>query len=400
MASIAPSLAPSAPRASPGDPRSVRARSRRARSALIPLRASPDASPAPDEAAAVARDTRRWLDDLVMGLNLCPFARPALPGTTVLVSAATTPDALRLELRRELETLRRAPADSARTTLLVIPPSHLDALDARAFPGFMDGARVVAEEEARAVTESATIEERVRAGLDPDAEEDPRDLIEIVPFHPRATFAAFDVDPEDEANSGGYICTYLDIGGDGEVGEGEDGGYDASAASGGPGFEEFEESSSGSNARGPPDEAALREMIAAHESMRRGADTRLDWAEANARPKNKSDGGEDSNPGPSDGATASYPGGTPSSSPAAPTDPADFTGRSPHPVLHLLRTVDVDAADEGWHARGPGTDIRAVNAAALRGLGAAGLAERLEACVTAEGGVLPARRARRKSGTS
>jgi hypothetical protein len=69
-------------------------------------------------------------------------------------------------------------------------------------------------------------------------------------------------------------------------------------------------------------------------------------------------------------------------------------------VLHLLRTVDVDAADEGWHARGPGTDIRAVNAAALRGLGAAGLAEKLEACVTAEGGVLPARRARRKSGTS
>ena len=72
----------------------------------------------------MARDTRRWLDDLVMGLNLCPFARPALPGTTVLVSAATTPDALRLELRRELETLRRAPADSARTTLLVIPPSR------------------------------------------------------------------------------------------------------------------------------------------------------------------------------------------------------------------------------------------------------------------------------------
>ena len=50
-------------------------------------------------------------------------------------------------------------------------------------------------------------------------------------------------------------------------------------------------------------------------------------------------------------------------------DPADYTGRSPHPILHLLRQSDVDAADESWFERGPGDDIRAKNAALLRGIG-------------------------------
>ena len=38
-------------------------------------------------------------------------------------------------------------------------------------------------------------------------------------------------------------------------------------------------------------------------------------------------------------------------------------------MLHLLRQSDVDAADQSWFNNGPGDDIRAKNAALLRGMG-------------------------------
>ena len=80
------------------------------------------------------------------------------------------------------------------------------------------------------------------------------DVIEIVPFHPAATFGAAP-NVEDEVGSGGYICTYLDTGDDDDD--------DDSVI---------------------PDEAALRAMIAEHAAMRGGADTRADWIQsANAR---------------------------------------------------------------------------------------------------------------------
>jgi hypothetical protein len=62
-------------------------------------------------------------------------------------------------------------------------------------------------------------------------------------------------------------------------------------------------------------------------------------------------------------------------------DPADYTGRSPHPVLHLLRQSDVDAADEMWYSSsGPGDDIRSKNAALLRGMGEDALRKMLSKC--------------------
>ena len=96
-------------------------------------------------------------------------------------------------------------------------------------------------------------------------------------------------------------------------------------------------------------------MIAAHARFGSGADTRADWAEANA--KTASDSGSAA-----DDADDEESGD-------APIDPADYTGRSPHPVIHLLRQCDIDAADEAWYEQGPGDDIRAKNAALLRGMG-------------------------------
>ena len=151
-----------------------------------------------DEAAAsaaatrdvVEKDTREWLERIVMGLNLCPFARAALPGTEVLVTRATTMDALREDVSRELHVLKEADVATPRTTLIVLPPKAVAALDAATFEGFMEGCYAMAEEETRAVT--ASLSDEVKTRLDLIGE-----LVEIVPFHPRATFGA--VDAADEA---------------------------------------------------------------------------------------------------------------------------------------------------------------------------------------------------------
>jgi hypothetical protein len=295
------------------------------------------ASDAEDDTAVaerVERETRAWLDNIVMGLNLCPFARAALPGTTVQVTHALTLEALRLEIRDALFVLRDAPVAEAATTLIVLSPRSVNALGAATFEGFMEGARVVAEQEARRLTES--LPDDVTEQLDLVG-----DLVEIVPFHPRATFGETDSSAEDEVGSGGYICTFLDTG---------------------PPVDDTAVSSD------PPDEAALRKMIAEHAAMRGGADTRADWKRANAAGgKNDVDEDDDHDASFSDNTTNAV-------------DPADYTGRSPHPVLHLLRQSDVDAADESWFDKGPGDDIRARNAALLRGMGEGKLRAMLKKC--------------------
>jgi hypothetical protein len=245
-----------------------------------------------------------------------------------------TLEALRLEIREALFVLRDAPVAEAATTLIVLSPRSVNALGAATFEGFMEGARVVAEEEARRLTES--LPDDVTEQLDLVG-----DLVEIVPFHPRATFGETDPSAEDEVGSGGYICTFLDTG---------------------PPVDDTAVSSD------PPDEAALRKMIAEHAAMRGGADTRADWKRANAAGgKNDVDEDDDHDASFSDNTTNAV-------------DPADYTGRSPHPVLHLLRQSDVDAADESWFDKGPGDDIRARNAALLRGMGEGKLRAMLKKC--------------------
>jgi len=59
-------------------------------------------------------------------------------------------------------------------------------------------------------------------------------------------------------------------------------------------------------------------------------------------------------------------------------DAADFSMRSPLPMLHLLRDDDVVAAEEEWeqqHAPGPTPGIQERNAALLRGMGYTAVAE-------------------------
>ena len=68
-------------------------------------------------------DTRRWLERAVIGLDLCPFARAvhARGQIRMVVSEATTPEALLLDLGAELAGLRDADPEQVDTVLLVHP---------------------------------------------------------------------------------------------------------------------------------------------------------------------------------------------------------------------------------------------------------------------------------------
>jgi hypothetical protein len=67
--------------------------------------------------------TRAWVDRVVIGLNLCPFAKaPQVKGRLRYVcSEATTPQALLDALCAELRFLAETPSDAVETTLLIHP---------------------------------------------------------------------------------------------------------------------------------------------------------------------------------------------------------------------------------------------------------------------------------------
>lgn len=64
-----------------------------------------------------------WLERVVIGLNLCPFAKAVHVKNQIsyVVSSATTQEDLLRDLMRELEMLAETPAISIETTLLVHP---------------------------------------------------------------------------------------------------------------------------------------------------------------------------------------------------------------------------------------------------------------------------------------
>ena len=107
--------------------------------------------------------TWRWVEHMVVGLELCPFAQPAIArqGVRVHVSEAVHLDAFLDDLDAELERLKATPSAELETTLLVHP---------RLFPDFFvfnDFLNVVEH----------VIEEH---GL--------LDDIEVVAFHPQLVF--------------------------------------------------------------------------------------------------------------------------------------------------------------------------------------------------------------------
>ena len=125
------------------------------------------------EIEAVLAGTRAWLERAVIGLELCPFARPAYVGDRIrfTVSAARNEDALLEELTHELSALHSTPEQSCETTLLIHPRVLGDFME---YNVFLDAA-------ARKVDS---------LGL--------RGEIQIASFHPRYQFAG--TTPDDIGN--------------------------------------------------------------------------------------------------------------------------------------------------------------------------------------------------------
>ena len=85
----------------------------------------------PVDAGQAVRDTHRWLERAVIGLNLCPFAKAVQVRGQVHFAVSLEPDETGLveRLLSEAQALR-AHAPSARdTTLLIVPNALADFLD-------------------------------------------------------------------------------------------------------------------------------------------------------------------------------------------------------------------------------------------------------------------------------
>ena len=69
------------------------------------------------------RHIRRWLESFVVGLDLCPFARPLLgsPALRIAILGDSDIDALRRAYLEELDLLQRSSEEAIATTLLGFP---------------------------------------------------------------------------------------------------------------------------------------------------------------------------------------------------------------------------------------------------------------------------------------
>jgi hypothetical protein len=115
-------------------------------------------------ASDVTEQTRRWIAEVVIGLNLCPFARRVFDGGLIryTVTEATDTHTLRAVLADELRSLAAVPAREVETAFLIHPRALADFLDYNDF--------VVGTEELIA-----------ELGLE--------GVIQIASFHPRYQFA-------------------------------------------------------------------------------------------------------------------------------------------------------------------------------------------------------------------
>lgn len=121
-------------------------------------------APSDDDVLAA---TRRWLEQAVIGLNLCPFAKSVYVKDQVrlVVSRARHLDAFLDDLDRELELLKTTPAEQVDTTLLVHPTLFPEFL---VFNDFLN------------VADDVLVEHELEG------------VIQIAPFHPSFVFEGED----------------------------------------------------------------------------------------------------------------------------------------------------------------------------------------------------------------
>ena len=134
---------------------------------------------------AILDETRRWISTMVIGLNLCPFARRVFEGDTIryVISAATDEAALLADLSREMKALPSTPVEEVETTLVIHPFVLTDFLD---FNDFLDLAEQRLED----------------LGLE--------GVLQIASFHPAYRFADSEADAvENYTNRSPYPMLHL-----------------------------------------------------------------------------------------------------------------------------------------------------------------------------------------------
>ena len=124
--------------------------------------------------SAVERHIRAWLDEFVVGLNLCPFARPLLGAKNLRIAICedSAPEALRRAFLLELDLLQRCTEQEVATTLLAFPHALTDFDD---YLVFLDQAQQLL----------------VESGLE--------GLVQLASFHPKYRFEG-----EDESAASHY----------------------------------------------------------------------------------------------------------------------------------------------------------------------------------------------------
>lgn len=127
--------------------------------------------------------TRRWIEQVVVGLSLCPFARPVLPTLRIAVTPARDLEALLGALAAELGRLVGSDPTALPTTVLVVPEALAD------FDDYLDALAVV----------EAALED---AGLEGE--------IQVASFHPRYRFEGAPADdPANYSNRSPYPMFHL-----------------------------------------------------------------------------------------------------------------------------------------------------------------------------------------------
>ena len=83
----------------------------------------------------IVADVARWLNEVVIGLNLCPFSGKPTRENRVrfFVSHATDDELLLQDLQQEMELLDEKPASEIETTLVIVPNHLRDFFDYNQF---------------------------------------------------------------------------------------------------------------------------------------------------------------------------------------------------------------------------------------------------------------------------
>lgn len=133
----------------------------------------------------VIQHTKRWIESIVIGLNLCPFARRVFRDDVIryVVSPATDEQSLLADLENELTYLASIPREQVETTILIHPMAFQDFLD---YNDFLTPAE----------------ESIVNLGFD--------GIIQLASFHPEYQFGGTSPDDvENESNRSPYPMLHL-----------------------------------------------------------------------------------------------------------------------------------------------------------------------------------------------